>query len=130
MEPQRLEATTVSVWYSPRTVVRGARSCCLDAQLCVPPTHEFLHFPSRLFAFHAFFSLSFCFAFKRELNLLYLRGRIHRKHPKNSQNSIEEVEGRRRGIRRRRHWKQIERSTFYPSTSFLISFSFFQFLQF
>jgi len=47
-----------------------------------------------------------------------------------SQYSIEEEEGRRRRISRRRHWKRIERSTFYPSISFLNSLSFFHFLQF
>ena len=119
-EPQRPEATTIGPWWG----VHGRATWTHDREF--PLAHEFLHFPARLFIFHAFFSLSFCFGFKRELNLAYLRGRIHSKNSqKNSQNSIGEVEGRRRGIRRRQRWKRIDRSTFYPSISFLISFSFF-----
>ena len=88
----------------PRSARGEGRTVVLPGRTAMrPPVHKFLHFPALLFVFHMFFSLSFCFGFKRELNLAYLGGRIHSKNS-NSQNAIEEVEGRRRGIRR--HWKR------------------------
>ena len=55
------EATMVGPWYSPRTVVTSARSCCLDAGSCVPPAHLILRVPAWLFIFHAVFQFELLF---------------------------------------------------------------------
>jgi len=80
--------------------------------------------------FPACFSVLSCyFVLKRGVYLALLMDRIHRKLSFILKNSIEEVEGRRGGIKRKAtYWRRIERSTSKHGISFLFSCSFFHFL--
>jgi len=60
-ESERPETTMVGPWYSPRTVVRGERSCFQDAWPCIPPAHMILRFLAWMFIFHGLFQFELFF---------------------------------------------------------------------